>query len=281
MAKNDPIKRSPGRPATYANAVERARAWRQRQRELIAQAQQPVAPIVIERIIEKLVEIPVDRNFKSHRNMASVAIPDANKLASLLNAKFTTYAGADQAKKLRVNSARAATTASEILGLFDAWEGVPEAEKAFLEQVCHFFEKLQVVLEVSQHSAKLAKAKADAANEAKHEARIADAIRLTFGREIDLARVTSIAKDLQEFASRKVGDAQAKRLGVDRAFFFLNRVDELRRAVKSADVTRIAKEIAEVRLDVGANGRRWKDGEELCYSAGWQDFINYVRTKVA
>ena len=170
MAKNDSIKRGPGRPGTYANAAERARAWRQRQRELIAQAQQPVAPIVIERVIEKIVEIPVDRNIKPRRIRASVSIPDANKLAPVLKSKFTAYGGADQAKKLRVNVARAATTAREILGMFDAWERVPEAEKAFLEQASHFFGQLNVVMEVSQHSAKLAKAKADAASEAKHEA---------------------------------------------------------------------------------------------------------------
>lgn len=41
--------RKRGRPGTYANAAERARAWRQRQKDLIAKAQQAAAPVIIEK----------------------------------------------------------------------------------------------------------------------------------------------------------------------------------------------------------------------------------------
>jgi hypothetical protein len=275
-------KRSRGRPATYVNAAERARAWRQRQRDLIAQAQLPAAPVVIEKIIEKIIEIPVGQNLsKIHRGKSSAAVPDANKLVDVLKSKFAGYGGVEQAKKLRVNVARAANTSREILAMFDARERIPETEKVFLEQACRFFEQLNAVFEVSQHSAKLAKTKADAENQAKHEARIAEAIRLTFGEKLDLAKVTTTAENLLAFASREVCAAEANRRGVDRAFFFITRDNELRRALKIADVARIAKEVAEVRLDVAESGRRWKDGEEVCYSGGWQDFMNYVRTKIA
>lgn len=66
MADQEQPKRKPGRPGTYASSADRARAWRERQKALIAQAQQPAEPVIIEKvvekIIEKVVEIPVDRN---------------------------------------------------------------------------------------------------------------------------------------------------------------------------------------------------------------------------
>lgn len=52
-----------GRPATYANPAERARAWRQRQKELIAQARQPAEPVVIEKVVEKVIEVPIPADF--------------------------------------------------------------------------------------------------------------------------------------------------------------------------------------------------------------------------
>ena len=80
-----------GRPGIYSCAAERARAWRQRQKKLIAQAQQPVEPLVIERvvekIIEKVVEVPAVERSKPARAGKRIA-PQASILFPALQDKI-------------------------------------------------------------------------------------------------------------------------------------------------------------------------------------------------
>lgn len=281
MADQEQSKRGPGRPATYASPAERARAWRQRQKDLIAQAQQPTEPVIVEKVVEKIiekrVEIPDDRSKPAKSGKRTN--PEARKLFPALKNEFGAYGGEDKAKRLRANAAKAASTAREILGLLQYKLEVPENEKAFLQDVAQFFEDMNGLFQTAQGQAKRDKAKADAEFLAKREAKIAEVTRQTFGEKLDLEQVTSTASALQAFASREVCDAEAKRRRVDRAFFFITREHELRYALKSADVKKIAREIAEIRLEAGETGRTWKDREETCYSAGWQDFISFVRTK--
>ena len=295
MADQEQPKRGPGRPGTYTSAAERARAWRERQKALIAQAKQPAEPVivekvverivekVVERIVEKVVEIPVDRNISPSagkgtaktRGKAASDTPDAGRLIPLLKPKFGVYGGEEKAKRLRTNAARAASTARDILGMFASFEPIPEAEKDFLEQAARFFEGLNAGFEVAQRGAKKAKAQADAEWKAKREARIADTIRLTFGESPELDEVRTTAETLQRFASRETCAAEARHRGVDRAYFFIHREYELRAALKSNDPQKIAREVAEIRLEVGERGRTWKDRDETCYSAGWSDFLEY------
>lgn len=279
MADQEQSKRGRGRPGTYASAADRARAWRLRQKDLIAQAQHPAEPVIIEKVVEKIiekrVEIPVDRSPPRARGKVATNAPDASRLIPLLQPKFGAYGGEDKAKRLRSNAARAASTAREILGMFAAYEPIPETEKTFLEQAARFFDQLNTGFEVAQRGAKKAKAKADADFQAKREARIADTIRQTFGPTLDLAEVRATAEALQAFASREAGDAEAKRRGVSRVYFFITREFELRAALKANDVQKIAREVAEIRLAAGEHGRAWKDQDELCYNAGWADFIKF------
>lgn len=281
MSDQEQPKRGRGRPGTYTSAAERARAWRQRQKDLIAQAQQPAEPVIVEKIveIEKLVEVPVDRSqapagAKAGRSRPGTA-PNANKLLPLLQPKFGAYGGEERAKRLRTNAAKAASTAREILDLFSAWEPIPEAEKTFLEQAARFFEALNAGFEDAQHGAKKAKAKAAAEFTAKREAQIAEIIRLTFGDTLDQEQTRATAEALQAFASRDTCAAEAQRRGVDRAYFFITRDYELSAALKSGDAQKIAREVAEIRLEAGERGRTWKDREETCYSAGWSDFLKF------
>ena len=287
MADQEQPKRGRGRPGTYASAAERARAWRQRQKELIAQAQQPAAPIIIEKVVEKIVEkrveVITDRNntplankthARTHGNAPGRA-PDAGRLIPLLQPKFGAYGGEDRAKRLRSNAARAASTARDILGMFASYEPIPEAEKNFLEQAANFFDRLNAGFEVAQRGAKTAKAIADAEYKAKHEAQITQTIRQTFGEKPDLAEVRATAEAMQAYASREACDAEAKRRGVDRAYFIITREYELRAALKSNDVQKIAREVAEVRMEAGERGRTWKDRDETCYTAGWSDFEQF------
>ncbi|TAA73708.1 MAG: hypothetical protein CDV28_1684 [Candidatus Electronema aureum] len=280
MTDQEQPKRGRGRPKQYASDADRARAWRQRQAELIAQAQQPVAPVVIEKIVEKVVEIPVDRRIQENspkpgRSKAAGSTPDATRLASVLKPKFGAYGGEERAKRLRVNAARAASTAREILGMFGAGEAIPEAEKAFLQQAAQFFEGLNGLFETSQHSARQAKTRADAERQAKHNAKLAEVVRLTFGETLDQEQVRATAEALQAFASSETGAAEARRRRVDRSYFFINREYELKAALKAGDPQQIAREVAEIRLDAGERGRFWNDREERCYSAGWADFLEF------
>lgn len=287
MADQEQPKRKPGRPGTYASSADRARAWRERQKALIAQAQQPAEPVIIEKvvekIIEKVVEIPVDRNIPplaskptaKTRSKATSSAPSAARLIPLLKPKFGTYGGEEHAKRLRTNAARAASTARDILAMFATYEPIPETEKLFLEQASRFFDELNTGFTSAQHSAKAAKAKADAEFHAQRQAKIAETIRHTFGDTLDLETLQATAAALQAYASRETCAAEAQRRGVDRAYFFIPRDFELRAAIKSADPQRLAREIAEIRLEAGEHGRRWKDREEICYSAGWQDFMQY------
>jgi hypothetical protein len=273
--------RKRGRPGTYANAAERARAWRQRQKDLIAKAQQAAAPVIIEKVVEKIVEVPVERIVEKpvpaprRAGAGKAAKPDASKLVPHLQSKFNSHGGEARAKNLRVSAARAATTAREILGLFGSWESMPETEKAFLHQVSQFFNELNTVFERSQRQAKVAQAKAVAEFEEKREAQVRETIRLTFGATPDPAEVLATAKALQRFASTEIRTEHARRKGVDRYYFFLPREYEFRRAMAGDDAMRLAREIAEVRMEAGERGRAWMDREERCYSAGWSDFIAF------
>lgn len=85
-------KRKRGRPGTYSSDAERARAWRQRQRELIAAAKTAEPLIVekvveVERIVEKRVPSPLKITKKAHVE------PNASNLFPLLKERFTGFQG--------------------------------------------------------------------------------------------------------------------------------------------------------------------------------------------
>lgn len=279
MTDQEQPKRGRGRPGTYASAADRARAWRQRQKDLIAQAQQPAEPVIIEKVVEKIiekrVEVPVDRDTPRQRSKAPDSTPDASRLIPLLQPKFSTYGGEERAKRLRTNAARAASTARDILNMFGTWEQIPDAEKTYLEQAARFFDQLNAGFEVAQRGAKRAKAKADAEYQAKREAKIAEIIHQTFGAKLNLAEVRATAEALLAYASREVCDQNARLHGVDRVFFIITRELELRAALKNNDPQKIAREVAEIRLGFDEHGRIWKDRDETYYSAGWADFLKF------
>ncbi len=280
MTTQESTKRGPGRPGKYANAKERVRAWRERQKALIAEAQrltQRAEPIVVERRVEKIIEIPVVplAPAKRSRGRGPTEAPNADKLGTLLIPKFAALGGEARAKKLRSNAARVAGTAREILAMFGPSENVPETEKVFLQHVVRFFDSLNASFEVAQRGAKTIKARVDAEMLATHEARMEEIIRLTFAGHVDLETVRAMAEQLQTFASRKTCDEEARRRGVDRAYFPITREIELRAALKSGDVKKIAREIAEIRLETEERGRQWTDQGESCYLAGWADFLEF------
>lgn len=272
MQEQEHQKRGRGRPGTYASAAERARAWRQRQKDLIDQAQKPV---VVERVVERVVEVKVPVQTKA---TGKTVTPDPATLIPILKNRLVgSYGGEAEAKRLRINCARAASTAQDVLSLVNA-ALIPPAERAFLEQVCRFFDAMNEGFEVAQRGAKRAKAKADAEYKAKHKALVEETVRKTFGDTLNPETVRATALAALEFSSKETRLAEAKRLGVDRAYFFINREYDLRAALKRENVQEIARELAELRLDIAERGRRWIDShEEACHTAGWEDFSSWVQ----
>lgn len=266
-------KRKRGRPATYACAAERAKAWRQRQRDLIESAR-TTAPTVIEKIveIERVVEKRVPTAVKSTKLAHSV--PNASQLFPLLKERFTGYQGEETAKRFRTNAAKAASAAREILSLAQRGGPVPEVEDTFLRQAAQFFEHLNGIFQNAQTGAKRAAAKAKAEWETKHELKIKELVVLTFGASPVAADVLATGQQLLDF--EKAGpEWLTKRFAVDRAYVHLYRAYELKKSLRDADVAKVAREVAENRLELMERGRLWKDEDQKRYSAGWMDFEAY------
>lgn len=266
-------KRKRGRPGTYSSDAERARAWRQRQRELIAAAK-AAEPVIIEkvveveRIVEKRVPTPARATKKAHVE------PNASNLFPLLKERFTGYQGEENAKRFRTNAAKAATAAREILSLAQRGGTVPQVEEDFLRQAAQFFEHLNGIFHNAQAGAKRAAAKAEAERKAKHEAKIKELVTLTFGASPVAADVLAMGEALLRF-DKEAGEWLGKRFKVAKAYVAVYRDYELKSAVRNGDVAKIAREIAENRLEIGERGRRWQNGDESGYAAGWADFEIY------
>ena len=266
-------KRKRGRPGTYSSDAERARAWRQRQRDLIAAAKS-AEPVVVEKIVEveRIVEKHVPAPAKPTKN--AHVTPDASKLFPLLKERFTGHQGEESAKRFRTNAAKAASAAREILSLAQRSGTIPQAEADFLRQAAQFFEHLNGIFHNAQAGAKRAAAKAEVERKAKHEARIKELVALTFGTSPVAADVLATGEALLRF-DKEANDWLCKRFKVDKAYVFVYRDYQLKSALRSGDAAKVAREIAENRQEIGERGRRWQDGEQSGYSAGWADFETY------
>jgi hypothetical protein len=266
--------------AVYENDAARARAWRQRQKDLIAAASKPAEPVIVEKIVEKVVERIVDRPVSVPAPEKKARIPksepSADRLLPILKERFAGSRGEESAKRFRTNAAKAATTAREVLSLISYGHGqIPEAEREFLQTSAAFFDRLNGMFQTAQAGAKRAAAKAEAEYKAKHEAKLREAVAATFGPGPDSVAVLAVAAKLLEFDKVADGWLKEKR-HVARGYVFLPRDYELRNAVQRQDAAKAAREVAEARIEIGERGRRWRDddGEEK-YAAGWADFEEY------
>ncbi len=266
-------KRKRGRPGTYSSDAERARAWRQRQRDLITAAK-TAEPVVVEKIVEveRIVEKRVPAPTKSIKK--TLVVPNASNLFPLLKERFSGYQGEDNAKRFRTNAAKAATAAREILSLAQRGGAVPQVEEDFLRQTAQFFEHLNGIFHNAQAGAKRAAAKAEVERKAKHETRIKELVALTFGASPAAADVLAVGEALLRF-DKEASEWLTNRFKVDKAYVATYREYELRGAVRSRDVAKVAREVAENRLEIGERGRRWQNDDEAGYAAGWADFEAY------
>jgi len=277
MDNPEQTKRGRGRPGTYTNASERAKAWRQKQKDLIAQAQKPTEPVVVERVVEverlveKIVRIPVS----SASTKGTLKQPDAEKLFPILRTRFNGFKGEENARRFRTNAARAATSARDIISLVqDCGAVVPEIEREFLQAAALFFDRLNGVFATAQVNAKAKKEKIEQEYKAKQEAEIKAKILDTFGTSPNPASVLAMAEDLLMF-DKAAHDYLAAKYHVDKANVFIQRDYELRDAIRKQDALTAARHLAEVRIEIDERGRHWKRHDENCYAAGWQDFMEY------
>lgn len=270
-------KRKRGRPGTYSCDAERARAWRQRQRELIAAAK-TAEPLIVEKVVE--VERIVEKRFPSpvRTTKKTQVEPNASNLFPLLKERFTGFQGEENAKRFRTNAAKAASAAREIISLVQHGGTVPRVEEDFLRQAAQFFEHLSGIFHNAQTVAKRAAANAEAERKAKHEAKIKELVVLTFGESPTVAEVLAMGEALLNF-DKEAKDWLTKRYKVAKAYVSIYRDYQLKSALRTGDTAKVAREIAENRLEIGERGRRWVDGEEAGYVAGWADFEQY-RTNV-
>lgn len=274
-----PEKRGRGRPATYATPAERAKAWRQRQKDMLAaalaQEPAPVEPVVIEKIVERIIEKPVKAP-AAHRSKAAKE-PDASALFPALRDRFKHYKGEEEAKRFRVNAAKAATAAREVLKLVTSQYSttpVPETEREFLSQAARFFDELNGVFHNAQLGAKHAKEKAEKAANEKRAAEVKAMKLEIFGAQHTAADVLAMAADMMKF-DREAGDWLAKKYRVTSGYFFVDRSYDLRRAVEDGNAMTAANILAEVRIEYGDKGRHWNNDGETCYRACWNDFMEY------
>lgn len=272
-----PVKRKRGRPGTYASAAERAKAWRERQKALIAQAaaQTLPEPVIVEKIkvVEKPIYLPAPKSLESKD-------PQASKLVPLIKERIITEPyGEKKAKTMRANAARVATVAREILDLLASdsrGTGIAAIEKAFLENVERFFSALNFTFENTQVVAKAASAKHAREDQQRHEQQLAELANKTFGKSPSASEVLALANDLLAFEAN-ANAWLVKRYQVDRGSFFINRSYEFKTAIRAKDIKALIREVAYVRLDLGEQGQRFTYKEALCFTAGWANFERWRR----
>lgn len=277
-----PVERTKKRTkrAVYATDAERARAWRQRQKELIAAASQPTEPIVVEKVVEKIVELivekPVLTTAEARKRHFPKTEPSADKLFPILKERFSGYRGEENAKRFRTNAAKAATTAREVLTLISlSTVEIPVAEREFLQQSVIFFDRLNGMFQTAQAGAKRIAAKKEAEYRAKHDAKLREAQVKIFGQQPDPEVVLDVASSLLKF-DKAADEWLQKKYSVVRGHVYMLRTYELKRAVEQQDAIKSAREVAEARIDLGERGRRWRDNDgHENYAAGWADYEEF------
>ena len=293
MKPNDitPIgKTSPkrGRPAIYSSAAERARAWRSRQKELLAQTTQTI----VERVVEINTETPQKRG--KHATPVPL-VPQANKLIQSFDNSFQDIIGGEEkAKRLRILCATAANNVRTILSILNSTpsptlsspQPSPQTELDYLLESANFLDELHQFFESKQHQAKRIKETARTTAAAAYKVKLQSIRMELFGHisagstnlSMELHPAIQMAQHLLVFASKEIRNADALLRGLDHSDFSLEDSNALRRAIEKQDVEKISLLIAETKLSLGEKGHYWSYQNKSGYANGWEDFINWVRT---
>ena len=134
--------RKRGRPATYTSDAERARAWRQRQRDLVADAKNQLSSEHVSHARKN-----TSSSIKHPPLLASTLIPAMQKELDL-------YGGEAKAKRLRIQTASAANTVRTILAIVKYAEQSQSEHQSTLDNMLHFFNDLHAYFESEFHARK-------------------------------------------------------------------------------------------------------------------------------
>lgn len=269
-------KRKRGRPGTYANAAERARAWRERQKSLLAtlnaQAREP-------KILEKIVEKPIYISRREPENNPQIVQAQVSKIIPIIREHLIgNRNGIDRARALRSNATRVATLAKDLLSFVHSDARTVETEKIFLRDVERFFSALSGALENTQVAVRVASVARDRAEVKRHEERLANLVVQIFGHSPLDSDVISLAEKLLAFEADS-NSWLVKRYQVDRGLFFIARSSEFETAFRTNDIKKMMREAAYVRMDIGERGQRIEYDNSLRYVAGWEDFVRWCKEK--
>ena len=190
------------------------------------------------------------------------------------------FAKPDDAKRVRVNTNKAANATSDIVRMLKQTELKTQATVAgdidILRSAAAILSDYGDVFETVQSVAERAKAQKAKEQEAEHKKKI-EAIKVQFfGNEPDPAAVTKMAQDLIEFA--KISAAWLiEHKHVESAYFHLENSYALEQSLKWNPTTeKITNAIAECAEQTSAKGRRWIDDDgQSRYSGGWADFVEW------
>lgn len=280
----DEQKRGRGRPATYSSDAERARAWRERQKELIAQAQAVIAapaaaPVVEAPVIEPPAPKPVRRRRKEPPTPVAVGVKSATALGAVLREQLKV--NKDAAKVMRTKAAQTATFIKDLKerakgrwnseGL--AWDA---PEHAFLQQCEVFFSKLNEELEVAQRYAKREEEDRQRKWEDERLKRFKAIAAQVLGPEPRTADVLAMAADLDVFDGHVGRVWLAKRYNVAFGSVSTQLTREGRTNLYSKDARHALLGIAEAyeHLAEEVSGRIRLDYNNERYVSGcWNDFI--------
>lgn len=278
----DDQKRGRGRPATYDSDAERAKAWRERQRKLVEQAQAMLSQpaLTVEEAKPKLKQ-------KHTGKVTAARQPDAEVVGPMLRKRLE---GGEHnlAKSLRTKAAATATFARELLETLKPdqrsiskfgklqCENLPglafdDPEKQFLEQIEEFFTQLNSELVVTQRVAKLARQDKERELEERME-RDLQALEVTmFGPFSTLESVQATARDLLRFC--KTAEPWVKARHKTQHVLMPSQY-EIHESIRlEPNLAQVRRRIAKFRVECtekGHWGPHWDSRvNEQCYFVGW------------
>lgn len=305
--------RKPGRKAIHANPAARAAAYRVRKAEKIAAALALASQVTnsaeIDGLRKELQAIHERLQLAEHALKAEkeIGCQREKSMAAFQRAKTSTskklravsslrmealrkyyvsgsWPRPDDAKRLRVNTKKAAGAATEIIELFkyldfetrDAMTGDMDALAAAVLVLTDYGQSLEFVQKEAEHAVK-----AKAVVQKKSQ----DALVMKTIEEL-LPDVTTRAAEALKLAEDLVMYESTGREWLSRA----RRVDKgnpnvqndfsLREALRRKDVSLLIRLVAEAKIEMPRRGNQFQYGEETCWAGCWDDFLAWRKTTV-
>jgi hypothetical protein len=293
-----------GRKAIHVSPAARAAAYRARKAEKITAALAHVAEpdtTALDTLQKQLDEAKVQLRLTqsmldTERGLAhlhdrerlklqkeKVSLPktkrsEASARVAVLRTYFVgSWPRVDDAKRLRVNTKKAAGAATELLGVlknagYDAQQSIAGDIEA-LESAIKLLADYGDSIEEMQHSAEAKKSQRINEQKKEHEAKVKLVIAELFPDPATMKRdVTKMAEDLILYD--KDGDAWlASKKRTERGNAHIEKGFDLRHALKTNDVALLARLIAEEKIGMPLRGNSFKGyNEEVVWIGCWADF---------